>query len=62
MNKTLDDLKDDLVLQLEEAQIWLERRADADKERMIAHLSFVAACRAADNIRAEIISANGEPS
>lgn len=60
--KTIEDLRDDLALQESEAQIWLERRADADKERMIAHLSFVAACRAADDIREEIISANGEPS
>jgi hypothetical protein len=60
--KTIEDLQDDLALEEEEAAIWLERRADADRERMIAHLKFIRAARRVDELRTELMVAEGESS
>jgi hypothetical protein len=60
--KTIEDIRDELAIQESEAEVWLERRADADRERMIAHLKFIRAARRVDELRTELMVAEGESS
>lgn len=62
MIRSIESLRDELAIQESEAEVWLERRADADRERMIAHLKFIQAARRVDELRTELMVAMGENS
>ena len=62
MIRTIDDLRDELAAEESQADFWLEARADADRERMIAHLKFIRAARRVDELRTELMVAEGESS
>lgn len=60
--KTIEDIEDDLALAHEEAKIWLERKADANREAMIAHLAYVDACHQITATERALMVARGESS
>ena len=60
--KTIEDLQDDLALAHEEAKIWLERKHDANREAMIAHLAYIDACHQISVAENALHNAHGEPS
>lgn len=62
MNKTIEDLREDIAVENDEATIWLDRRDYHDRERHIAHLHYITHCRNIERLQAEERAANGEAS